>query len=335
MDRDALNQLPHIMGKSPKMVRLFNEMKKIAVRDRHVLISGESGTYKELAARVIHDGSRRNKGPFIAISFAAIPKELVEAELFGSVKGESSAAYERKTGRIAESNGGTLLLDEISEIDLSLQIRILNFVNDRYSGKLSQRDDLQPGVRIITTTCKNLKELVRKGQFNKDLFQAFNSAHIRIPSLRERKEDVLPLAKDFLKEAVEKFETGPKDLSKEAADFLVRYDWPGNLRELENTIKRVVILSNGRTIEKRDLLMTDVGSCSIKEFLEEKLKRFLKEMTKLDHCNLYATVLSEVERSLIAIVLKETEGNQLKTAKILGINRNTLRTKIKEYKIRV
>lgn len=335
MDKDILTQLPNIMGKSPKIIRLFNEIKKIAGRDRHVLISGESGTYKELVARAIHEGSRRHKGPFIAINFTSIPKELAEAELFGSVKADSSAARESKTGRIIESNGGTLLLDEISEIDMSLQTRILNFINERQSGTLSQRDAVQPGVRIISTTCKDLKELVRKGQFSEDLFHAFNSVHIRIPSLRERKEDILPLAKDFLKEAAEKFETGPKDLSKEARDFLVRYDWPGNLRELENTIKRVVILSTSRTIEKKDLLTTDVGSCSIEEFLEEKLKRYLKEMTKLERCNLYGTVLSEVERSLIAIVLKETEGNQLKTARILGINRNTLRTKIKEYKIRV
>jgi two-component system nitrogen regulation response regulator GlnG len=156
-----------------------------------------------------------------------------------------------------------------------------------------------------------------------------------IPPLRERKEDISYLSKYFLAEAVRKFETGPKEFSKEAMDFLTKHDWPCNVRELENTIKRAVILSNSMVIGKKELMLEDVGSCSIKDFLEEKLKRYLKDMIKLENCNLYDTVLSEVEKSLITIVLKETEGNQLRAAKTLGINRNTLRSKIREYKIRL
>lgn len=158
---------------------------------------------------------------------------------------------------------------------------------------------------------------------------------IRVPSLRERKEDILPLAQYLLNEVTEKFETGPKELSKDARSFLLKYEWPGNIRELENTIKRAAVFSNGSVIRKKDFLVGDIGAYSIREFMDEKLKRYLKAMKKLDNGYLYETVLTEVEKSLFTIVLKETEGNQLKASKILGINRNTLRSKIKEYKIRI
>ena len=176
---------------------------------------------------------------------------------------------------------------------------------------------------------------VKKGQSLFDLFKAFHGVHIRIPSLRERKEDILPLVQYCMDEAARKFDTGPKELSKDARDYLLKYEWPGNVRELENMIRRATILSQGPLLDKKDLLMADIGSCSIREFLEEKLKRYLKEMMKLETCNLYDTIRSEVERSLIDIVLHETKGNQLKAAKTLGINRNTLRSKLKEYKIRI
>jgi DNA-binding NtrC family response regulator len=281
---------PQIMGKSQRILKIFEKIRIIAPKDTPVLISGENGTYKELVARVIHDNSPRQGGPFIAINLASVPRELAEAELFG---------HETKAIR------------------------------------LNDHDTIQSGVRVIGTTCRTPSELVKKGQDLNDLFQAFHGVHLRIPSLRERKEDILPLVRYFCNESARKFETGLKELSKDAKDYLTKYDWPGNVRELENMIKRATILSQGPLIEKKDLLMADIGSCSIKEFLEEKLKRYLKEMMKLETCNLHETVLSEAERSLIAIVLQETEGNQLKAAKTLGINRNTLRSKIKEYKIRI
>jgi DNA-binding NtrC family response regulator len=171
--------------------------------------------------------------------------------------------------------------------------------------------------------------------FRKDLYTILNSVPLRVPSLRERKEDILPIAEYFLEKTVAKFGTGAKELSKEAEDFLLKYDWPGDVCELDEMIKKAVLLTSAEMIERKDLVLGNVNCCSIKDFLEEKLKRYLKEMTQLNNCNLYSTVLSEVERSLISIVLKETGGNQLKAAKTLGINRNTLRTKIKEYQIRV
>jgi DNA-binding NtrC family response regulator len=335
LDSDILIQPPYILGKSPKILKAFKEIKKIAPKDLSVLISGESGTYKELVARVIHDNSPRRKSPFIAISLASIPRDLANIHLFGNDKGLSDGAEKKGSNKIEEADGGTLFLDEISEMDTSLQERFIGFIEKREMGLPGGNGSFKADVRIIATTCKNLKEFVQKGQFREDLYAAFNTVHIKIPPLRDRKEDILSLSTYFLEEAVKKFETGPKEFSKEARDYLVRYDWPGNMRELENTVKRAAVLSNNMMISKKDLLMEDMGSCSIKEFLEEKLNRYLKEMTKLENCNLYDTVLSEVEKSLIAIVLKETGGNQLRAAKTLGINRNTLRTKIKEYKIRL
>ncbi len=335
VDKDILIQPPQIMGKSPKILKVFKEIARVAPKNIIVLISGENGTYKELVAKAIHYNSLRFNGPFVAVSFISIPNDLIEAELFGYEKDAFSGATEKKIGKIEEANGGTLFLDNISEIDIKLQLKLLRFILDKEFSPLNSNNSFMADVRIIAATNKDLKEAVANGKFIEDLFNSFNHLHIKLPPLRERKEDILPLAKYLLKEAIRKFETGPKELSKDAKDFLIRYDWPGNVREMENTIKRATVLSKGVVIEKKDFLLEDVGSYSIKEFLEEKLKRYLKEMTKLENCYLYDTVLSEVERSLIAIVLKETGGNQLKAAKTLGINRNTLRTKIKEYKIRI
>ena len=326
---------PQIMGKNPKMLKVFKEIGKVALKDLTVLISGESGTYKELIARAIHYNSPRLNGPFGAMSFTSIPKDMIEAELFGYEKNAFKGATEKRIGKIEAANGGTLFLDEISEIDIDLQAKLLHFIQHKEFSLLGSNKPIKSDVRIIGATNKNLKQTVTKGQFREDLYYCFNASHVKIPCLRERKEDILPLAKYFLEEAVRKFETGPKEFSRDARDFLIRYDWPDNVRELENTIKRAIILSNSPVIGKKDLMIEDIGSYSIKEFLEEKLKRYLKEMTKLENCNLYDTVLSEVEKSLIAIVLQETGSNQLKAAKTLGINRNTLRAKIKEYKIRI
>lgn len=325
---------PQIMGKSSMILKVFEKIRKIASKDTPVLISGENGTYKELVARVIHDNSRRQGGPFIAINLASIPGELAEAELFGRETKAATEGRDQKSGKVAEASGGTLFIEEISTMDSNLRDKVIPLIQDKGT-RLNDHDTIQSDVRIIGTTCRNPGEVVKKGQYLNDLFQAFHGVHLRIPSLRERKEDILPLVQYFLNESERKFETGQKELSKDAKNYLTTYDWPGNIRELENMIKRATILSQGPLIEKKHLLMADIGSCSIREFLEEKLKRYLKEMMKLETCNLYETVLSEVERSLIAIVLQETEGNQLKTSKTLGINRNTLRSKIKEYKIRL
>lgn len=330
----AESDAPQIIGRNEKMLKVFKEIGRVASKDITVLITGESGTGKELVARAVHHNSNRSTAPFVAINSASIPKDLIEAELFGWEKGAFTGAKEKRIGKIESADKGTLFLDEISELDTNLQAKLLRFLQEREFSPLGSNKVLPADVRIIAATNKNLKEAVGKGLFREDLYYRFNVIQIKLPPLRERKEDILLLAKHFLKEAQQKYNTGSKELSKDAKEFIQKYDWPGNVRELENSIKRACVLSNGTTIEKRDLHVEEGNAYSIKEFFEDKLKRYLSDMTKLETYNLHTTVMSEVEKALISIVLKETKGNQLKAAKTLGINRNTLRTKIKEYKIK-
>jgi two-component system nitrogen regulation response regulator GlnG len=325
---------PQMIGKSPGILKVFKDIGKVAPKDITVLITGESGTGKELVAKAVHFNSGRAHGPFVAINSASIPKELLESELFGYKKGAFTGAVSDKKGKIETAAGGTLFLDEIAEMGPGLQAKLLRFLQEKEFCPLGGTDIVKADVRIIGATNKNLQEEVSRGLFREDLYYRFNVVQIKMPPLRERKEDIPLLLKYFLREASERLETGEKDLSKEAKTALVKYDWPGNIRELDNVIKRASVLSNGTVIEKKDLLLDEDTSYSIKDFLEEKLKRYLKDMTKISNFNLYDTVLSEVEKALISIVLRETNGNQLKTAKVLGINRNTLRTKIKGYKIK-
>ncbi|MGE5300941.1 MAG: sigma-54-dependent transcriptional regulator [Acidobacteriota bacterium] len=325
---------PQMIGKSPGILKVFKDIGKVAPKDITVLITGESGTGKELVAKAIHFNSSRAHGPFVAINSASIPKELLESELFGYRKGAFTGAVADKKGKIEAAAGGTLFLDEIAEMESGLQAKILRFLQEREFSPLGGTDVFKADVRIIGATNKNLQEEVSKGLFREDLYYRFNVVQIKMPPLRERKEDIPLLVKFFLREASERLETEERELSKEAKAALLKYDWPGNIRELDNVIKRACVLSSGAVIEKKDLLLDEDTSYSIKDFLEEKLKRYLKDMTKITNFNLHDTVLSEVEKALISIVLRETNGNQLKTAKVLGINRNTLRTKIKEYKIK-
>ena len=325
---------PQIVGRSPRMLKVFKEIGRVASKDITVLIVGESGTGKELVAKAIHHNSNRRTGPFVAINAASIPKDLLEAELFGWEKGAFTGAKEKHEGKIESARGGTLFLDEISELNLNLQAKLLRFMQDRKFSPLGSNTVVEGNVRILGATNRDLKEAIAKGLFREDLYYRFNVVQIKLPPLAERREDIIPLAKHFLKDAERKFETGKKELSREAKDLLLKCPWQGNVRELENAIKRACVLSNGAVIERRDLLLEEANSFSIQDFLEEKLKRYLKEMTKLEKCNLYDSVVSEVEKALIKIVLNETGGNQLKASKTLGINRNTLRAKIREYKIK-
>lgn len=332
MNTEVANKLPQIMGKSLKILKVFQQIKKVAVNNSPVLISGEFGTYKELVAKSIHCHSLRSKNPFVTIDLTAIPKECVEAEFFGSTKTKTSDIQEKSKSILKEAKGGTIYINGIEEMDMNLQDKLISVIKNK---PLEENNAFNYDVRIVCSTSKSLSDMSKKRLLCDSLSDIFHNAYIRIPPLRERKEDILNLAEYFLAENIKKFEIEPKEFSKDAINFLQKHEWPGNIRELENTIKKVAILSHGAVITKKDLIADDIGLYSLEEFLEVKLKRYLKEMTKLENCNLYDSVLSEVEKSLINIVLKETGFNQLKASKTLGINRNTLRTKIKEYKIKV
>jgi two-component system nitrogen regulation response regulator GlnG len=326
-------ETPQMIGKSSKMLKVFKDIGKVASKDITVLVTGESGTGKELVAKAIHFNSRRSGGPFVALNSASIPKDLLESELFGYKKGAFTGAVGNKIGKIEAANGGTLFLDEIADMEQDLQAKLLRFLQDKEFTPLGSTESIRADVRIIGATNRNLADAAARGVFREDLYYRFNVVQIKVPPLRDRKEDIPLLIKAFLRDAAEKFETGEKELSKEAKLLLAKYDWPGNVRELENVIKRACVLSAGTVIEKRELHLEEDSTYSIKEFLEEKLKRYLKDMARVTNFNLHDTIISEVEKALISIVLRETGGNQLKTARLLGINRNTLRTKIREYKI--
>lgn len=322
-----------MIGKSRAMLKVFKEIGRIAPKDITVLISGESGTGKELVAKAIHDNSKRKLGPFVALNSASIPRELLEAELFGWSKGAFTGAIDSRPGKISSADGGTLFLDEIAELDIELQAKLLRFLQEQEYSPLGSNKVIKADVRIIGATNKELRECVKSGKFREDLFYRFNVIEIKMPPLRERREDIIPLARYFLDETVRRYDLSPKELSEEAREALLAYDWPGNVRELENAVRRACVLSKGSVIEKKDVFINNFTSYSIKDFLEDKLEGFLNEMTKLENAHLYDTVISEVERALIGIVLKETQGNQVRAAKILGINRNTLFKKMKAYKI--
>ncbi len=322
-----------IVAASSQMLRIFKEIGRVAPKDVTVLITGESGTGKELVAKAIHNNSKRKFGPFIAINSASIPKELLEAELFGWEKGAFTGASEKKAGKIQAADTGTFFLDEISELDIDLQAKLLRFIQEQEYSPIGSNIGIKADVRIIAATNKDLISCIRNGSFREDLFYRLNVVEIKLPTLRDRREDIPLLARHFLKEATRLFDLPPKNLSKDAEKSMLEYEWHGNVRELENTIKKAAILSKGSLIEKKDLFNNDYDSSSIKDILEGKLSGILSKMIKVEQSNLYETLLSEFEKALFAIALKETKGNQLKAAKMLGINRNTLNKKIKLYKL--
>jgi two-component system nitrogen regulation response regulator GlnG len=328
------SEFPQIVGKSPKIIKVFKQIGRVAEKDITVLITGESGTGKELVARAIHYNSNRSHERFAAVNLASLPSNLIEGELFGWVKGAFSDAKKARPGKIAIAHGGTLFLDEIAELDVGLQAKLLRFMQEKEFNPLGSDDTKKVDVRIIGATNHNLKKAVKEGAFREDLYYRFNVVEIKMPLLKERPEDILPLSRYFLKLAQDKFSVEEKQLSKEAKKALQKYDWPGNVRELENTIYKAVVLSSGTVIDERDLFADELSRFTIKDFFEEKIKRYLAEMAKLENGNLHDAILCEVEKSLIEITLEHTKGNQLKATRILGINRNTLRSKIKEYKIK-
>jgi two-component system nitrogen regulation response regulator GlnG len=322
-----------IIGRSRSILKVIKEIGKVAPKDVTVLISGESGTGKELVARTIHKNSRRKFGSFVAINSASVPRELMEVELFGWEKGSFAGSAEKMEGEIQAAHGGTLFLDEVSELDIGVQAKLVRFLKEREYSRLGSNKVVRADVRIVGATNKDLRECVSSGVFREDLYQRLSAVELTMPPLRERKDDIIPLARHFLKESIKIFKLPPKDFSRDAEKSLTTFDWPGNVRELENCVKRAGLLSKGSVIEKRDLFADDYNASSIKEFLECKLEGLVKKMEKVENSCLHETIISEVEKALFGVVLKKTGGNQVKSAKILGINRNTLNKKMKEYKL--
>ncbi|HEX3033982.1 MAG TPA: sigma-54 dependent transcriptional regulator [Thermodesulfobacteriota bacterium] len=339
--KDAAEANQGIVGKSPAMLRIYKTIGRIAEKDLTVLITGESGTGKELIAHAIHINSKRKDEILVAVNIAAIPKELLESELFGYEKGAFTGAGVRKQGRFEEANGGTILLDEIGDMPLDLQAKLLRVLEEKKFYRLGAEKPVDADVRIIASTNKNLEKEVEKGAFRSDLFYRLNAITIELPPLRERKEDVIPLVEHFLEKYSNEFGVGKRTISDEGNDILLRYDWPGNVRELENTIKRVLVLSSDAIITSDTLLEAAPYLKGVKvedkdkfqELLRAKLASLIESNEEPPPNGIYEIVLRMFEKPLIEEVLKVTKGNKKRAAAILGINRNTLSKKLEELGI--
>ncbi len=333
-----------LIGRSPAMQEVYRLLARLMGTDLTVIVAGESGTGKELAARALHDYGKRRAAPFVAINMAAIPRELIESELFGHEKGAFTGALTRGVGRFEQAAGGTLFLDEIGDMPLEAQTRLLRVLQEGEYTTVGGRTPIRADVRIVAATHRDLKQLVRQGLFREDLFHRLNVAAVRMPPLRERPEDIPDLVRHFLAAAAGQG-LPAKALDAAAVERLKRHDWPGNVRELENLVRRLGVLYSedviGLDIVAAELPeATPAATAPIADSLGAAAERHLKDYFAahrdgLPAGGLYDRVLHEVERPLIALSLAATKGNQLRAARLLGLNRNTLRKKIRELDIQV
>jgi DNA-binding NtrC family response regulator len=309
---DEKFQTDSFIAESAKMREVLSVISRVARSDSNVLLLGESGTGKDMVARMIHSASLRSNCRFIAISCAALPETLLESELFGYERGAFSGAERRRIGKFELAHKGTVFLDEIGEIPVSTQVKLLRVLQEFSFERLGGNTSIKVDVRLITATNQDLKRKIAEGTFREDLFYRLNVITITLPPLRERKEDIRLLAEHFAKKLSKKCAGSVKEVSKSALDKMLRYDWPGNVRELENVMERAVVLCRGSHIEREDVP------------LESGIIR--KDTAKAS--------LSDVEREHIVATLKRNGWNLSETASNLGIHRNTLRSKMKQYGIR-
>ncbi len=335
-----------IIGTSSVMQSVFKNIAKITKTNYTVLITGESGSGKELVAKVIHDYSSRSNSPFIPINMASLPKDLIESELFGYEKGSFTGAEKRTLGFFEKANGGTLFLDEIGDMPIDVQARLLRVLQFGEFSRVGGREVIRTNVRIISATNKNLLNSIDQNLFRQDLFYRLNVINIDLPPLRDRGDDIVDIAKNFLVN----FSNNEKSLDSNGIEFLKNHTWPGNIRELENLFKRVCALSTERIItgdilseflDKKEINVNnhkiqDVSGksySSLNVFLQEFLDQLFDTLENESEIQLFDKFISEVEKQLISKTLKYYSGNQIKSSKLLGINRNTLRSKMQKYKI--
>jgi two-component system nitrogen regulation response regulator GlnG len=349
-----------LVGRSSAMQEIYRALARLMQTDLTVMITGESGTGKELVARALHDYGKRKKGPFVAINMAAIPRDLIESELFGHEKGAFTGANQRSAGRFEQAEGGTLFLDEIGDMPMEAQTRLLRVLQQGEYTTVGGRTPIKTNVRIIAATNKDLRGLIQQGLFREDLFFRLNVVPLRLPPLRERAEDIPDLVQHFF--AVAASEGLPlKHIEAAALERLKRYRWPGNIRELENLVRRLAALYPQEIISETlvDTELSADASPLLPGFSQQHLsddrsgkegdrgtslanavERHLTELFKahgdgLPPPGLYHRVLRELEYPLISAVLAATRGNQIKAAELLGLNRNTLRKKVRDLDIRL
>ncbi len=315
-------QFTQIVYASPKMEEVMGLVARVAPSQATVLIRGESGTGKELIANAVHYASPRSRQPWVKVSCAAIPETLLESELFGHEKGAFTGAAQRRIGRFEEADGGSIFLDEIGDLSPSTQVKLLRILQGREFQRLGSNITLKTDVRVIAATHRNLEEAIQKGLFREDLYYRLNVISITLPPLRERREDISLLIDHFLKKYSEENQKSISDISKEARDLLLRYPYPGNIRELENLIERAVILCRGEMITTQDLPFHLKEGRSETPWTSSKKGKSLPES------------LEEIERDSILRALHQHDGVQTKAAESLGISERVLRYKIRKYGIR-
>jgi two-component system, NtrC family, nitrogen regulation response regulator GlnG len=343
---DEIDSIP-LVGRSQAMQEIYRLLARLMQTDLTVMISGESGTGKELVARALHDYGKRRSGPFVAINMAAIPRELIESELFGHEKGAFTGANSRSSGRFEQADGGTLFLDEIGDMPMEAQTRLLRVLQQGEYTTVGGRTPIKTDVRIIAATNKDLRILIQQGLFREDLFFRLNVVPLRLPPLRERVEDIPDLIRHFLALA-EREGLPPKQIEAAAIERLKRFRWPGNVRELENLARRLAALYPQETISIAviDNELSPPAAAPLgeeargEENLSASVERHLAKYfggfgDRLPPPGLYHRILREIEYPLLSAALAATRGNQIRAADLLGVNRNTLRKKIRDLEIQV
>jgi two-component system nitrogen regulation response regulator GlnG len=332
----------NIIGTSPAMQKVYKIIGQVANTDASILIQGESGTGKELVAKTIHWNSQRWDKPFTAVNCAAIPRELLESELFGHEKGSFTGALERRIGKFELAEDGTLFLDEVGDIPLELQTKLLRVLQEREYSRVGGREVLRASARILAATNQDLERAVREKRFREDLYFRLKVIPVYLPPLRERRGDIPQLVGYFIDKINREMGTRVSGISPDALKLLEDHAWPGNVRELENALIRAAVLSPGAVLFPKDFTFHSsrpgepppvVDHLSLEEIIHHKLEDYFQRTKGVDVDNLYSLVIERVERPLIELTLRKTGGNQIRAAEILGINRNTLRKKISELHI--
>lgn len=310
-----------LIFRDPLMQRAYSLAEQIATSDANILITGESGTGKEVMARFVHSKSKRKDKPFVSVNCAAIPENLLESELFGHEKGAFTGAIARRVGKFEEANGGTLLLDEISEMDPRLQAKLLRAIQEREIDRVGGSHPVKVDIRLLATSNRDLLRAIQEGQFREDLYFRINVINIEIPPLRARKQDILVLAEHFVEKYAKANGVAPKPFSPAALQAIDTHEWIGNVRELENTMHRAILLSQGDAIEVDDV------------FMGRKPAPQKTSAEGVDPSHLVGLTMAEVEKDLIINTLEHCLGNRTHAANILGISIRTLRNKLKQYDV--
>jgi two-component system, NtrC family, nitrogen regulation response regulator GlnG len=335
---EEVREFSALIGRHPRMQDVYKTIGRIAGTEVTVLLRGESGTGKELVARAVHHYSRRSGRPFVAVSCAAIPVTLLESEMFGHERGAFTDAKERRLGKFELAHGGTLYLDEIGDMPLELQSKLLRALQERVIERVGGRETIPVDVRVLAATHRDLDALMKEGRFREDLYYRLNVVTVNLPPLRERRRDIPLLVEHFLAKYSE--ELGERAIGPDTLDRLVGYGWPGNVRELENVVQRAMVLATTGAILPEHLPIGPVSAAasvvmdaSLEDIVERKLMECVRGLRHRGSAKLYGLILALVEKPLLRAVLRETGGNQVRAAQILGINRNTLRKKITEHGI--